>query len=252
MICQKCKEDKGTDFRKNRTVCRECDNESAREYRKQLKEREKPASIICQVCEETKMEFRVNRNKCLDCERIHGRKYRQTTDKAKIWAENNKDRMTELQHNWYEKEKSNILAKMNARYQNDNDYRLAKNHRTSLCRVIKNPNTASEYVNCSGDRLKDWLEFQFTEEMTFDNYGRVWTVDHVVPVYTFLLGQYPSDIVLNWFNICPVPKKRNLTKNKHMDTDQCLEHLENIREYTEIRNLETDTSYTGVLESICL
>jgi len=227
----------------------------AREYRKKLKERTKPKSIICRVCGYQKTEFRINRKKCLDCEREHGRGYRKETDKAKVWVENNRDRMSELQHQWYEKERTNILDRMKKRYQNDGDFRLAKNHRIALSpltRTCEEKTATSEFVNCDSNRLQDWLEFQFTKQMSLGNYGRVWTLDHVLPVNTFLSGKFSSDIVLNWFNVQPLYKKSNLVKNKYIDTDQCLEHLENIREYTEIRNLKPDGNYISVLESICL
>lgn len=251
MLCTKCNKDKGTDFRKNRKVCRECDNAAARERTKKLKKRQKPEFIICRVCKEKKTEFRINRRKCLHCERSSGRKYRQTTDKAKVWVQNNKERMSELQHQWYEKEKANILQKIKGRYKTDPDFKLGISHRAGVRHLVHGGKT-SKYVNCTGVRLRNWLQFQLSDEMTFENYGDVWVIDHVIPIHTFLVKKYPAEIVLNWLNIRPVICQRNLTKNKHIDSDQCLDHLENIRYYTKIRNLNQDTEYISVLESICL
>lgn len=253
MICTKCNLDKGTDFRKNRYVCRECDNEIAREYRKKLKNIEKPNSIICNVCKLKKTEFRINRGKCLDCEKEHGRKYRQETDKAKIWATENKEQMSKLLHNWYDKNRKEITAKMSERYKTDEIYRKTIDHRNMLRKMIKvNKNTKSKHVNCDSSRLHSWLEFQFSDDMSFDNYGTYWVVDHVIPIHKYLRGEYSEEIVLNWLNICPVLKHKNLIKNKYIDMDQCLEHIENIRAYNiEICKIE-DTEYISVLRKICL
>ncbi len=108
MICKKCKIDKGNDFRKKRTICRECDNALARERRKKEKERvktEKPTSILCKKCNKICTDFTFNRKVCSACRRERGRKYRRNTTKSKEWTENNKERMKELQKNWYEKNK---------------------------------------------------------------------------------------------------------------------------------------------------
>jgi hypothetical protein len=252
MICQKCKKDKGDDFRKKRTVCRECDNESAREYRKSLKEREKPDSIICNVCGLEKTEFRINRKKCLDCEREHGRKYRKETDTAKIWVENNREKMSQMQHEWYEKEKKTIREKRNQRMKDDPLFNLGIKHRTALRNFIRNNLKTSKYVNCDSEQFCKWIQFQFTDEMNWDNYNKQWVLDHVVPIDTFLTEKYSSEIVFHWVNVQPISKKDNLVKNKYIDTNQCLEHLENIRLYSKICKFEYPQKYMDVLGKICL
>ena len=250
MICTKCNKDKGTDFRKNRKVCRECDNEIAREQRKKDKLKKKPEFIICRVCGEKKTDFRINRKKCLDCEREHGRNYRRTTDKAKIWAENNKERMSELRRNYYVKEKENIKEKRRERFKTDEKFKLSQKHRSSLYRFVKGGKT-SKYVNCKGEQFRNWLQFQFEEDMTIENYGEVWAVDHVIPVEKFLKGEYSSDVILNWMNIQPIYAKKNLTKNKYIDSNQCAKHLKNLEHYLEQRNYKDTCNYVHILKTFC-
>jgi len=190
MICTKCKEDKGTDFRKNRKVCRECDNAAAREYRKKTKELPKPDHIICSICKEQKTEFRLHRNKCLDCERAYGRKYRSENDKAKVWAKKNSTRMSELQHQWYKKEKDNIKERVNLRYKTDPNFKLSRDHRGSIRGMITGRQKSSKFLNCSKTRLFNWLQYQFVDEMSFENYGTAWVIDHVIPINEFLSGRH--------------------------------------------------------------
>ena len=107
-ICSKCEKEKGSDFRKSRTVCRECDNLTAREKNKINKEKaktDKPTEILCRKCKKTCTEFRFNRKTCLSCEREHGRNYRKNTTKAKEWVENNKEVMQHLQRKHQQKKK---------------------------------------------------------------------------------------------------------------------------------------------------
>ena len=252
MICKKCNEDKGTDFRKGRAICRECENEVAREYRKRAKEKKKPASIICNVCNKEKTEFRIDRKKCLDCERAHGRKYRQTTDKAKIWATANAERMSELQHNWYERKKPEIQKRLAERRKTDPGFKLAMNHRKAASNIIAERAQSSKHINCSGKRLRNWVQFQFMDDMSFENYGTIWVVDHVIPIATFLTGEHPAKVILNWINIRPMYRKKNLKKNKYIDAKQCQKHLININHYCQVRDIEKDTEYCQILkEYVC-
>lgn len=38
-----------------------------------------------------------------------------------------------------------------------------------------------EYLNCSSQVLKEWIEIQFKEGMTWENYGE-WHIDHIIPL----------------------------------------------------------------------
>lgn len=249
-ICERCDKDKGDDFRKNRRVCRECDNELARQYRKALKEKEKPEFIICNKCGEKKTEFRINRGSCLDCERAHGRNYRKTTDKAKIWTQNNRERMSELQHNWYVENKTNIWEKNKERLKTDPDYKRAVSHGNAVAKLINGKTKTSKSLTCDSKRIRDWIQFQLKDTMSFDNYGKVWVADHVIPVASFLTADYKAEIILDWFNLQPIDKKQNLVKNKYIDYKQCMEHLENIKLYTKLRGIEINAEYIRELENL--
>jgi len=251
MICSKCNLEKGEDFRKCRKVCRECDNEIARENRKKKKFEPKPEFIVCNKCGKQTSEFRNDgRKSCIDCERARGREYRKRTDTAKIWTENNRERMSELQANWFQKNKEKINNKTLLRLKEDENFALAVKHRASICRLIYKSCNTSKYLNCNGDRLRNWIQFQFTLEMNFDNYSDIWTIDHVIPIYYFLKGEIPSSIILNWINVRPCLKKENLTRNKYYNEKECLKHLETVKSYYKIRNLEPDNEYISALEKI--
>lgn len=249
-ICNTCSLDKGEDFRRNRKVCRECENQMARDKRKHDKEKSKPDHIVCKQCGEEKADFRVNRAVCLDCEKKYGREYRRTTDKAKIWTEKNREKMSRLQHEWYEKSKETISAKICKRIKEEPAFRLATRSRAGIRTLLKQQGKKSKYVNCSGERLRDWFQFQFHDGMCWENYGSLWTSDHVIPIDRFLNGDQSKETVFDWLNTQPLIKKQNLTKNKHMTLEECQDHLEKAKLYLKIRKLE-QSSYLQELESFC-
>ena len=248
MICTICKLDKNDDFRKSRKVCRDCDNKLQRERNKKDIEKNKPNSIICNVCNLEKSEFRINRKKCLDCERKHGKKYRQITNTAKMWVENNKEQMSILQHKWYTTNKKEIGEKRKERLKIDPFFKLVESHRNGIRNLFKKTFQKSKYVNCSSYRLIHWIMYQFTNEMTIENYNIVWVFDHVLPIDLFLSKKYKESIILNWVNIRPVLKKYNLTKNKFIDNNQCTDHLQTLKKYYKSEKLNEDVEYLQILE----
>ena len=56
----------------------------------------------------------------------------------------------------------------------------------TIKRCCKKNHTTSFYIDYSPDELKNHIENQFTEGMTWENYGRYgWHIDHIKPLYNF-------------------------------------------------------------------
>jgi len=73
------------------------------------------------------------------------------------------------------------------------------------------------YVGCSFAQLRDHLQRQFVRHMNWNNYGKVWHVDHILPVASF---DHSDDrqirVCWNWQNLRPFWANANIRKgNKH-------------------------------------
>ncbi len=61
--------------------------------------------------------------------------------------------------------------------------------------------------------IKEWLESKFTQEMSWENYGSYWVVDHLVPLRLFnLYDENELKICWNYRNLMPLLKEDNLKK----------------------------------------
>ena len=38
-----------------------------------------------------------------------------------------------------------------------------------------------ETIGCTYDFLRLWFEYRFDENMSFENHGELWDIDHVIP-----------------------------------------------------------------------
>lgn len=114
------------------------------------------------------------------------------TPKRKEYNKNRqkKRRQTLRYKNWYEKNKNEIIKRTtkNAkkRKQTDIGFKLSCNLRLSLWKALRGKiktGSAIRDLGCTLKELKEHLEKQFIEGMSWDNYGcgqDKWTIDHKI------------------------------------------------------------------------
>jgi hypothetical protein len=83
------------------------------------------------------------------------------------------------------------------------------------------------------------MESNFNGNITIENYGSVWHIDHVIPLSHFdLENESEQQIAFNWRNTSPLLVKDNLSKNKRLDLLQIKNHLKKLVSYHREKNLE--------------
>lgn len=99
------------------------------------------------------------------------------------------------------------------RYSTDLTYKLLKLLRNRLWKFLKGCEKSDRTMNligCSLEDLQKHLENQFVEEMTWDNYGVKWDVDHIIPCSYFDPRKEENQrICFNFRNLQPLLKEEN-------------------------------------------
>lgn len=166
-------------------VCTKCNIE------KELKYFNKMSKVKCGV-----------RSYCRECQSIESKKYR-IDNKEKIkeyntkWNKENQEYYKKYFEEYnklnYEKEKERKLkwSRDNKEYSNNYQkqrkkedilFRLKTNIRTSVNRYLKYKSKHTfEIVGCSPQFLKEHLEAQFIDGMTWENRSE-WHIDHIIPL----------------------------------------------------------------------
>lgn len=202
--CNKCKSKVKTDFfTKDNKVCDFCflkiENDLMTNKRK------------CNKCNAEKDLNRFNKNICYDCINIDrknrikkglSRKYPTSKEVMKKWRDNNKDRLKEYRRNY-----------SSHKYKTDINYKLKVICRSFLnrCLYSKNGKRTLDVLCYSTEKLKQRLEYQFTKDMSWDNYGTYWNIDHRKPISLFKDGTDIS-IINSLCNLKPVKKEENFSK----------------------------------------
>ena len=99
-------------------------------------------------------------------------------------------------------------------YRHSTNAKLKASLRSRLYAFVKGKNKKSsfEYVGCSIGELKKHLSFQFTEGMSWENYGD-WHIDHIKPCASFDLSiEEEKHKCFNYSNLQPLWAKDNLKK----------------------------------------
>ena len=99
-------------------------------------------------------------------------------------------------------------------------YRLKHNLHTRMAGAVKNYNinykkdsSFLQLLGCSYQELRDHLEKQFKSDMSWDNYGKIWSIDHIIPVCKFnLLNIEERKKCYNYKNLQPLFKSENSSK----------------------------------------
>jgi hypothetical protein len=128
----------------------------------------------------------------------------------KSWSKVNLDKTHLSQKKYYEK----THAK---KWKNDKNYRLRFLMRARLRKALLAQNAIKskktiEYIGCSIEKLRGYLEAKFTDGMTWENQGS-WHVDHIMPLSSFdLTKEYEIHRACHYTNLQPLWAKENIRK----------------------------------------
>lgn len=175
---------------------------------------------ICYSCKRDLNKTCNTRNKNT-LQKISKRAYEKNKDKSlkysKQWAENNRERSNNIKKKSKLKniEKTREQARLYMKKKRRDPYwRLAKNTSKSIWECLKNKKnqlTWLKFVDYSLQDLITHLESKFKPEMTWNNYGEYWHLDHIKPLSLFNLELEFKD-AWSLSNLQPLEAKLNWSK----------------------------------------
>lgn len=202
----------------------------------------------CKNCNQTltMINFRPHHHSCRECERERARMWKaankeHTLQYTRNWKAANKEHVSEYNSKYSVENRNEIQKRSTAyhimRYHNDVNFKLARKIREKCSRVVKSVRPSEEalrILGCTQQFLKAWLEYNFTPEMNFDNYGKVWHIDHLIPISKFdLTDDNEMRKCFHWTNCQPMLARENQSKNNRVTSEDVLKYEANLTAYIE-------------------
>lgn len=155
---------------------------------------------------------------------------------TKAYTINNRDRIKEINNRPENRARSNNLqrarriknykkhrtyhkAYFKKRYTTDPFFKINHVLRVALRDSIRDGYSVSSISQCLGcnvNELKIHLEQQFYLGMNWNNYGKIWHIDHIIPLALGIKLGLSVDSVWNYINLQPLPVAINLSKHHHL------------------------------------
>jgi hypothetical protein len=103
-------------------------------------------------------------------------------------------------------------------------------------------NTFEILLDCDRDTIIKWFEYVFNDDkkynMSWDNFGKVWQIDHVIPCASFdLTDEKEKQQCFHWTNLCPVPKSYNLAKQAKIIESDIIKQKNRVTDFINKMNI---------------
>lgn len=135
---------------------------------------------------------------------------------SRKYAEDNVDKIREYKKKWNDENRDKIQQHKMERYYTDANYRLKHNLSTRMRGALAGANKSAstvELIGCDFDFLRDYIEADFDDKMTWLNYGSYWVIDHIKPCASFdLTNPEQQKICFHWSNLRPLEMIENIRK----------------------------------------
>ena len=97
-------------------------------------------------------------------------------------------------------------------------YIRVRNNKAFKSQKFRKTNKTFDLLGCSHSFCKNWIIHHLYGNMTLENYGSVWQIDHCLAVASFnLLDENDMKKCFNWANLTPMYVKDNIIKADKID-----------------------------------
>ena len=147
--------------------------------------------------------------------------------KSKEWRMNNIEKSRLSKKKWREKNKDRInklwMDRYYDRYRNDQQFKLSKNLRNRINKILLGINKSSDTLSLLGvksvNEIKEYIELKFEKGMSWNNYNfETWHIDHIKPLHSFdLTKKEEQKKAFHYTNLQPLWAKDNLIKGSRVN-----------------------------------
>ena len=158
------------------------------------------------------------------------------------WRKDNPEYNKKYKEDYYldqenKKRRNKIKREWEKKYKDDNpSYKVIKSHYSRVNQLIRNPKSVKtmKLLGCNKKTFIKHIKDQFEDGMTFENYGKIWHIDHIIPLgefYDLANNIQEQKIAFNYKNQRPLFKNDNLSRPKPRKSKKPITKLKKIKQY---------------------
>lgn len=134
------------------------------------------------------------------------------------WRTANPEAARESDRRWRSKNPTYLCNYIRERRKTDPHFRMTGNLRKRQNKFFKGTTRSLSMVRdmgCTQEFFRQHIISQLTGDMTLENYGKVWHLDHIYPLSAADIVDNPIHFLAaaNWRNLQPLPGPENLKKS---------------------------------------
>jgi len=140
-------------------------------------------------------------------------------DYYKVYRDQNKDYFNKYCTTHYHTKKELYREWNRTKYHTDLGFKLRHVTASRISQALKTyqilkKDRTIEYLGCTMDEYTQYLEQMFTSDMSWDNYGEYWEIDHIKPIDAFDLNDEAQLYeAFKYTNTQPLKKEDNREKS---------------------------------------
>lgn len=172
---------------------------------------------------------------CLERQRERCRRYKRNnrdkiSDYNKKYKSEFKEQISEYNRVYNINNRETIQKRQNVQHRErrktDMNYKMSVVLRSRLRKFYTGKSSGiTNLLDCDLPYFLKWMEYNFTSDMSWNNHGTLWHVDHVLPCSLYDLTT-PNDQseCFHWSNMRPLHASKNNIKNNTIDMRYILHH----------------------------
>jgi len=183
------------------------------------------------------------KNYCKPCGRMMCKNYK-AKNREKVSAYNalyksdHKEDVSKYNAAYHSANKKQIQERRKKYVQANPGFRFRLNLAKRIASVFKaarvtKKNKTMFLLGCSRDFLLKWITFLLgdnIDNLTIDNYGEKWQIDHVIPCQKFNC-ETDSESCFNWTNLQPLEKIKNASKGCKLLKPELDNHIKKLEKF---------------------
>jgi len=152
---------------------------------------------------------------CIKCRKVYN-----IENKLKIQSYYQQKDTSDIQKRFYYKNREKFFEYKKNKRKSDPLFKLKDNIRKRIYSYLKGKNlgfNSVDYLGCNVDSYKEYLQLKFDSNMSWENYGEYWEIDHIIPLFSFDLS-VESNIkqAFNYENTRPLSIQENRSRPKKL------------------------------------